>query len=64
MSIRNVGLRLIIQVCVRGMLLTLHVVGVCYWVTFDQSYLFILSWNHGSGNHSQLACHDIQWYDS
>ena len=29
--------------------------GACYWVTFNQSYLFISSWSHGSGNHSQLA---------
>ena len=29
--------------------------GVCYWVTFNQSYLFTMSWSHGSGNHSQLA---------
>ena len=26
--------------------------GACYWVTFNQNYLFISSWSHGSDNHN------------
>ena len=29
--------------------------GACFWVTFDQSYLFFSSWSHGSGNPSPLV---------
>ena len=35
--------------------------GVRYLVIFDQNYLFISSWSHGSDNHSRLAWYSEIW---